>query len=130
MNSNIKIQNRFKKSIKIINTVLNKYGMCLLAIGEYFVFNKLRRYYIIAEDVEHNKKLFQACIYSGECMLNQVFSYNAEELMLTLMYIDMVRLTKPNNQVLVLPRMFVYSYGRKLNIDIQIPEHLKQFRSL
>lgn len=50
--------------------------------------------------------------------------------MLTLMYIDMVRLTKPNNQVLVLPRMFVYSYGRKLNIDIQIPEHLKQFRSL
>lgn len=70
MNSNIKIQNRFKKSIKIINTVLNKYGMCLLAIGEYFVFNKLRRYYIIAEDVEHNKKLFQACIYSGECMLN------------------------------------------------------------
>lgn len=105
--------------------------MKLLAICRYHKFNTLFRYFVIADDGNLNKLLFSVCTYGDELDLTQILDYKAEELVITLLYIDMMNLIKPNNSIIVLPDMFLKNYQKKkINLDISIPNYLSCYRSI
>lgn len=126
---NVFRKEKLEKILRTVGSITNSFGYKILAISEYLVFNKFTRYFIITEDGNKQKQIFTVCIYNGNCYLTQVMKYGMQEFMLSLIYIQLYKLIKPINSILILPDMFS-KYIKKENIQDCIPTYLNQFRSI